>query len=77
MQMYTDVGRADLTPGGLGGLGIGPGGFGMGGEFGGNMLGPRHPAFGDSYPHHAPSHTLFACGTYVAAVVISRLLLTV
>jgi hypothetical protein len=43
--MYTDVGRADLTPGGFGGLG--PGGFGMGGEFGGNMLGPRHPAFGE------------------------------
>ena len=45
--MYTEVGRADLAPGGLGGLGIGPGGFGVGGDFGGNMLGPRHPAFGN------------------------------
>jgi proteasome inhibitor subunit 1 (PI31) len=48
-QMYTDMGRADLMPGGLGHLGGGPGGLGvggMGGDFGGgNMFGPRHPAF--------------------------------
>ena len=47
--MYTEVGRADLAPGGLGmgGPGIGPGGFGVGGDLGGNMFGPRHPAFGN------------------------------
>ena len=45
-QMYTDMGRADLMPGGLGHLGGGPGGLGVGGDFGGgNMFGPRHPAF--------------------------------
>jgi len=49
LQMYTEVGRADLAPGGFGGLGFGPGGLGVGGEMGGNLLGPRHPGFGTTH----------------------------
>jgi hypothetical protein len=59
--MYTDVGRADLTPGGLGGLGVGPGGFGVGGDFGGNMLGPRHPAFGTVFVQACCCNVLQKC----------------
>ena len=46
VQVYAEVGRADLTPGGFGGVRLGPHGFGTGAGSMGNMLGPRHPAFG-------------------------------
>ena len=66
LQMYTEVGRADLTPGGLGGLGIGPGGLGVGGELGGNLLGPRHPGFGTIVSASTPVLTVCSCDLHLA-----------